>query len=237
MLKLPEKILNFLLPFTCVSCHTRSDRQQDLCQKCFLQLPYYQNGCISCGNLLTEKNLRCGQCLTNPPIVTNTHILFHYQPPITQWIIQLKFYRKLLYARLLGELFAHYLQTQYTQFPNLIIPIPLHLKRIKERGHNQVIEIARPIAKIMQLPILLKSAKRNKYTAPQTTLSRTERQQNMQNAFIFSEDLTGQHVAILDDVMTTGSTLNAFCQTIAAHRPKQIDIWCCARGHFHTNNL
>jgi len=195
-----------LLPFTCVICQKKSDRSQDICQSCLAKLPFYQND------------------------NSNTYILFRYQPPVTDWLIQLKFYRKLIYTRIIGELFANYLQQNLTELPDAIIPIPLHFSRIKQRGYNQSVEIARPISQILKRRILLDSCERRKSTSPQTTLSAAEREINLQNAFVISQDFSGQHLAVLDDVMTTGSTIQSFCQLLGKHGAKQIDVWCCARG-------
>ncbi|MDX1900660.1 MAG: ComF family protein [Gammaproteobacteria bacterium] len=225
-----KKLSQLFLPFTCVVCHAPADRKQDLCHGCFNELPFYGPACLRCGTSLASASEHCGVCLQNPPPFDATHILFHYQPPITQWIIQLKFHQQLLYARLLGELFAEALLQSGKNLPDAILPVPLHAKRLRERGYNQALEIAKPIARAIKRPILLDSCLRSKSTTPQTTLSRRERQQNMQNAFILQRNLHFRTIAVIDDVITTGYTMAALCQTLKQHHCDKVAAWCCARG-------
>ena len=95
----------------------------------------------------------------------------------------------------------------------LIIPMPLHPQRLKERGFNQSLEIAKVLAKTLKLPLDYKSCERIKFSPPQASLPLKERIKNMKNAFICHSNLTGQHVLLLDDVMTTGASLNELAKT------------------------
>lgn len=230
MLKNFTQWLNILLPFTCVICHARTDRSQDLCETCFHSLPFYGTACSRCGTELAFTAPFCAICLKHPPPFQGMHILFHYQPPISQWIIQLKFHQQLLYARLLGELFAEVILTSGKKLPDAILPMPLHTKRLRSRGYNQALEIAKPIARRIKRPILLDACVRSKSTQPQTTLSRKARAQNMQNAFILQRNVNFKHIAILDDVVTTGNTIDALAKTLQRHHSLNIEVWCCAKG-------
>ncbi len=177
--------------------------------------------------------LVCGQCLQKTPPFDATHALYSYQQPLIKLILELKFNQALVNARLLGEqLAAAVLQVWYKTkpLPNLIIPIPLHPTRLKERGFNQALEIARPIANMLKLPIDTTHCHRSKSTAPQATLLATERRKNVKGAFSVTENFTGQHVAVIDDVITTGSTVTEFCKVLKQHGVQKIDVWCCARS-------
>ncbi len=176
--------------------------------------------------------LLCGQCLQKAPPFDVTYALYLYEAPITKLILALKFNQALVNARVLGELLATAaLQSWYKtrSLPTVIIPVPLHPTRLKERGFNQSLEIARPLAKALKLPIDTDHCKRNKVTAPQSTLLAAERRDNVKGAFTVSGHFAGQHVAVIDDVITTGSTVTEFCNVLKQHGAQTIDIWCCAR--------
>lgn len=113
--------------------------------------------------------------------------------------------------------------------PDLILPVPLHRLRLRERGFNQALEIARPITKRLRIPIDKHSLQRIRHTRPQTGLKAPEREVNLKNAFKTIRDFSGKHIALLDDVVTTSSTINACSQALMDAGAKQIDIWCCAR--------
>lgn len=235
MFRFFKSILNKVLPHCCLLCYGLTDTRHDLCRACWNDLPHLTMHCLRCANsLLSTTQMLCGECLQHPPPFDYTHALFYYQPPITQLILQLKFQHQLAHAQLLGELLADKIREQWYQakpLPQAILPIPLHTSRLKERGFNQAIEIARPIAKHTRLPLLLNHCLRIKATAPQTTLAAKERQHNLQQAFAMKNLLPYDHLAVVDDVMTTGSTMMEFCRMLKKHGVKTIDVWCCARPH------
>jgi ComF family protein len=113
--------------------------------------------------------------------------------------------------------------------PQLIIPMPLHASRLKERGFNQAIEIARPISRTLSIPLDYTGSMRKKSTPAQSGLASSARKSNIKNAFIANRNYDGLAVAVLDDVITTGSTMNEFCHLLQAQGAKTIDVWCCAR--------
>lgn len=226
-----KKIYAWLLPFTCLLCGTLSDRNQDLCQSCYQDLPLAKHSCLKCAIPISTIGI-CGQCLQKTPPLDKTYALFLYQNPITKLILELKFNQAIVNARVLGELLTEKIQTTWYKInplPDVIIPIPLHASRLKERGFNQALEIARPIAKALKLPLSIHSCIRVKPTAAQATLHAAERQQNMKHAFSIKEDFSNQHIAVIDDVITTGSTINEFCAALKQNGAKSIDVWCCAR--------
>src|SRR3990167_1415045 len=149
--------LSWLLPYTCILCHQPSQRRQDICVDCLNNLPILSHPCPSCalplpGDLQTP----CGSCQRQTPAFNKIHAIFTYQTPITQLILQLKFHHQLIYARIFGELLAEKIQCTWyrtTPLPNVIIPVPLHPSRLQKRGFNQALEIAKPLAKILWLPI------------------------------------------------------------------------------------
>jgi ComF family protein len=174
----------------------------------------------------------CGICLHHSQPFNIAYALYLYQAPITKLILSLKFSRSLVNAHVLGGLLAEMIKTTWYKdkpFPSIIIPVPLHPKRLKERGFNQALELARPISRLLKIPIDALSCKRIKHTAAQATLSSIERQKNVKNSFKILKQFTTQHIAVLDDVITTGHTIREFCDALKRHGAKTIDVWCCAR--------
>lgn len=229
-----KKTAAWLLPYTCILCHQSAQRNQDLCLNCYDELPHLTHACPRCARPLKEvsSDTLCGHCLRHNPPFTTTLSLFYYEPPITRLILELKFNQNLAHARVLGELLAEKILRQKLPLPKLIIPVPLHPQRLKERGFNQAIEIARPIARALQLPLDTESCQRIRHTAAQATLSADARLQNIKNAFHISKNLNQQAIAVVDDVITTGHTLMEFCNTLKKNGAGPITIWCCARPEF-----
>jgi ComF family protein len=158
-------------------------------------------------------------------------VVFKYEYPIDHCIGRLKFKRELAYAKVLGKLLLPRLEQYYSKHakPGAIIPVPLHRKRLRERGFNQSLEIAKELTKGLKIPIDRYSCKRRKHTQPQTTLPIRERNQNIKRAFIVKRPIKYKHVAVLDDVITTGNTINEFCQMLRENGVEKIDVWCCAK--------
>ncbi len=231
--KFLQKISDWVLPWTCVLCGKNSTTRQDLCSACKKSLPWIKKACWQCSSKLeaTSTKSYCGECLQQTKIFTRTIALFHYQQPITPWITGLKFNHRLVYAKLMGELLAEQLLQHYQQdsWPELIIPVPLHFERLRERGFNQAIEIAHPIARRYNLPVNKTLCRRLRSTQAQSTLSGKDRYQNVKNAFSINTKISAKHVIVLDDVMTTGNTANEIAKCLKKSGAARIDVWCCAR--------
>jgi ComF family protein len=224
----------FIFPSSCVFCNDLSRRKLDLCAACENELPFLQNYCTCCAQPLVEGQVICGNCLNNRLTFIKTFVLFHYQTPIDQLILGLKFSNRLINAKVLGELLANYLADQYRiqAKPEIIIPVPLHSARLRERGYNQAFELARPIAKKLKIPIDKTNVVRIKNTAAQALLPAKERAQNIKRAFSVTKMKKYKHVAIIDDVITTGNTIIELSKTLHQAGVEKIDIWCCAKAHF-----
>lgn len=218
----------------CVLCGGKPHSNIALCEACTEDLPWITHACMRCALPLPKDALidqLCGNCLQHDLPFHRTIALFDYQTPIDRLITGLKFHDRLVYAKLLGELLAQCLikRYQHQTWPTCIIPMPLHKKRLRERGFNQSVEIARPLVKAFAIPLDRKSCSRVRATVAQTSLPATERRQNIKNAFVVDAAFTAKHVAILDDVVTTGSTITELSWMLKNVGVEQIDVWCCAR--------
>lgn len=164
--------------------------------------------------------------IENTPASSRFHA-FDYASPIDFFITQLKFHDKLYYARWLGKWFIEC--AQMVRRPEAVLPVPLHRQRLQERGFNQALQIAKPIAQHFQVPILRHEVIRHKKTLPQTKLTPIQRTKNVKNAFSLKKPIPFRHIAIIDDVLTTGSTLNALSACLKDSGVEQIDIWTLAK--------
>lgn len=228
-------MLNLFFPLTCIFCGNKTDQTLALCDGCEIDLPWITHSCLQCAIPLPASNnleLRCPACLQNPPPFERAFALFHYQHPISAIITQLKFYHQLLYAKLFGLLLAKYLQHAYekdSSYPSIVIPMPLHKKRLRERGFNQALEIARPFSKNLQIPIDYKLSQRIRETKSQSSQrSVYARFINVKNAFS-STNMKGQHLLIIDDVITTGATVRELAKELNRQGASRVDVACCAR--------
>jgi ComF family protein len=227
-------IWDWLIPLTCIVCGFQS--RTSFCLECLAELGWIKNPCSICAQELPVDNVlkQCGECLINPPPIDCSIILFHYRFPITSLITGLKFQKKLRYAYPLGSLLAERVQTVYTTsnltLPECIIPVPLFKTRLRTRGYNQAMELARPIKSQLKIPIDPLSLKRRRSTAPQTLLQVQDRSINLSHAFCVQKKLNVKHVAIVDDVVTTFSTLSEIANLLRKQGVEKIDAWCLARA-------
>lgn len=237
MLKYLNSFENWLFNTRCLLCHDKVNLNKNICLPCEHQLPWNYFACHWCASPLEKpasfdaNHITCGQCLTHPPLFDCAHAAFSYQAPIAQCITQLKFNQNLIYSTLLSGLLFDFLHIHYQNkpFPQAIIPVPLHRKRLIERGYNQAIELAKPLAKLLKIPLFFDFCERIKPTATQTLASANARRLNLKNAFRVTKPHTLTHVAIIDDVLTTGSTATAVSEALKQSGILQVDVWAIAK--------
>ncbi len=228
----PHIIQDWLFPPTCLLCGDAGTAGRDLCAACAQSLPYNHPACPRCARTLPfETDLPCGECQQHPPAFDRSFALFRYEEkgPTGYLIKALKFHARYACARLLGELLADALAGRENP-PELIIPVPLHRSRYRERGHNQSLEIGRTLSRRLQIPLSLHNCVRAKATQSQTELNADERRRNVRKAFAVVKPLNAGHVAILDDVVTTGATANELAKVLRKAGVEQIEVWACARA-------
>lgn len=226
--------LYMLLPPICLLCLHPTERPRNLCRPCQDEMPSLAHSCRKCAQFLHGARITplCGNCLKESPPFDRTHALGPYQQPLPYLITGLKFNEKLEYARALGELMADAIKERWyasDQLPEAIIPVPLHKSRLRERGFNQAMEIGRTIKRLSGIPIDWRLVERIKQTKPQSSLKGEERIRNVSGAFRVCGEVRYKHVAVLDDVMTTGETLRVLCWQLKRQGVERIDLWVCAR--------
>ncbi|MEE9412591.1 MAG: ComF family protein [Methylococcales bacterium] len=225
-------IQDWVYPPTCLLCGDDGNGLFDLCQPCHTELPFYQGGCSLCAAPMPASintTAVCGECQIRPPEFEYTHATFAYQEPIRHLIHGLKFNSRFVNARLLATLMAVQIETIPNK-PDLLIPVPLHPQRYRQRGFNQSIEITRHLSKLLQIPNHLNSCQRIRNTIPQAELGAKQRRRNLHRTFSV-KPLSGiKSVAIIDDVMTTGSTVRAIATALKHSGVDKIQVWVCARA-------
>jgi ComF family protein len=144
-------------------------------------------------------------------------------------IHQFKFNAKLYLGRLLADLFVAGLPTQ-AQAAECIIPVPLHQRRFRQRGFNQSMELARHIGKALSIPVDHRSCRKILYTEAQTGKNARQRRHNVKDAFHFENTAEYGHVIVLDDVVTTGSTVSEITRVMKRQGVRRVDVWSVARA-------
>ncbi len=207
--------LSAALPSSCALCGTAGDAA--VCSGCHARhFMRRVHRCVRCAIPLTDSASVCGECLKHPPAFDNTIVAADYAPPVDQLVLALKFGNRLE----LAPLFARMLRTAagHTTLPDHLIAVPLGPQRLVERGFNQAIEIARPLSRALSVPLDVRMVIRQRDTHAQALLHPDERRRNMRHAFTMSakaiEKVRGKHVGVVDDVMTTGETLNEVAATL-----------------------
>ena len=171
----------------------------------------------------------CGECLSNPPPLDAVHPAFVYAPPLDRLLPRFKFHGDLAAGRLLAGLMCE----AAPRFPRnaVIVPVPLHRARLRQRGYDQALELAKPLAAARGLSLRDDLLHRARATAAQSRLHADQRKRNLRNAFdIDASARLPAGVVLVDDVMTTGATLHAAAKALRKAGVARVVAWVCARG-------
>ncbi len=223
----------WLWPETCLLCAARVHEGKNICVACERSLPRPQWACPRCaahGAVVEVEGAECGECQKHPPAFAFTRAAFRYASPVDKLIQNLKYHGRLDLSRVLGEYLAGYLLGLKDSPPDVIVPVPLHSSRLRSRGYNQSLEIARSVAKQLALPLNWKDTQRIRPTAPQTELPRDQRRKNVRGAFKAGKAFAGKRVAVIDDVMTSGHTVNALANCLLQSGAADVRVWVVARA-------
>jgi ComF family protein len=226
-----DELLAWLVPRRCLLCNLPNPASA-LCPGCRDDMPWLGRACDSCGTALPDAHAGriCAGCSPRRGIVA-VRAALAYEFPVDRMITGAKFHRQLHFARALGELFAWDLQRGAiaAPHPDVLVPVPLSQRRLAARGYNQALEIARPVAAMLGLALEPSACRRIRDTAEQTGLSANERRRNLRGAFAVG-GCAGARVAVLDDVVTTGSTAAAVSAAFRDAGAASVEVWAVARA-------
>ena len=219
-----------LLAPRCLACGEPGQGGLDLCEACRAQLPWNQHACQQCAiDLAAAGQSHCGACRLDPPPFTHAFCPLHYRFPIDRLLPRFKFHGDLA----AGELLATLMQWPMDpgDLPQALVPVPLHRNRLRTRGYDQALELARALARDTRVALLANALVRRRATHPQTELGAAERQRNMRDAFALrpGADLPA-HIALVDDVMTTGATLAECARVLLSSGVQRVDARTIARA-------
>jgi ComF family protein len=220
-----------LLPAHCLLCGQAGAGQRDLCDGCAAQFVRNAVSCPRCALPLAAPAPLCGECLRREPRFATAYAPFIYCSPLDQLITRLKFGRNLAAGRVLAEVWIDAWSTAPPRLPEALIPVPLHAQRLRERGYNQALELARPLAAAWRIPLSDNALVRTRSTPAQSNLQANQRRRNLRGAFsVATHAALPAHVALLDDVMTTGATLHECTRTLLRAGVERVDVWVLARA-------
>jgi ComF family protein len=227
-----ERLVQRIYPPTCILCGAAGHDGLDLCRGCRADLPHNRCACPRCAIPVPQDQgagTPCGPCQRHPPPFAASHAAFRYEDPLPALVAGMKFRARFNMARLLGQCLALALLEQGAERPGLIVPVPLHPKRLRERGYNQALEVAREVSAALAIPIDRTSCIRSLHTSAQVGLDDRERRRNVRGAFAVLRPPAARQVAILDDVVTTGSTVAELTRVLHAAGVERVDVWAVAR--------
>jgi ComF family protein len=226
---------SLLLPPVCLLCDAQVNKAEhgmDICRDCLADLRYVTGPlCRCCAAPLAAvaDEALCGRCLRHPPAYDAVIPVFAYQGAVARLIQGLKFNGRLSHARLLGHLMGRYLLQRLDTYPDVLLPVPLHRRRLRQRGFNQSMELARYIRRILGGRLLPDACVRRRDTTAQADLPARLRRGNVRDAFDCRAGNVAEHVAIVDDVLTTGSTAHELARVLRQFGAARVEVWVCAR--------
>lgn len=225
------RFARLLWPSICLLCRCRGPFGLDLCPACEADLVPNGHACSICAEPLpvADEASICGVCVQHPPAFESSYVPFRYAYPIDHLVRGLKFRADLACGRVLGELFAARVLARATALPELIVPVPLAQQRYRQRGFNQAKELALPVRRVTRIPVRNDLVIRHRETAEQAALDLESRRKNVRRAFTMAAPLAARHVAILDDVVTSGSTVGEVAHVLRSAGAERVEVWAICR--------
>lgn len=232
--KMKNTFLDILYPRHCPVCHDiLVPGTQRICKRCRERLkPVTGPRCMKCSKPLPDPAQEyCADCSRRTHLFEQGIGIFPYSTLLQESLFQLKYGKRQEYGVFYGELGAFYAEDQIRRWKiDYIVPIPLHRKRLETRGYNQAEIIAEALAKRTGLPVRKKLLKRKRNTKPQKDLSPGERQKNIKGAFSVNGDPGEENILLIDDIYTTGATIDEAAGTLKRAGAKKIYFLVVAIG-------
>lgn len=228
-----QKTLGYLsqwlrLPAVCALCKHYHNHASSVCKRCSALLVRIEHACCICAlPLPTPTPHPCGHCIKQKPIFDRVITNLCYQEPLRSLLHEFKFENGLYLRRFLAELMLDAWDNASIQ-PDCLVPVPMHKQRLRQRGFNQAMELAKILSRKRGLKLATGLCQKRHNTSPQSGLDRSQRQRNLAHAFVaHAHDY--QHIVLVDDLLTTGSTANELARVLKLQGVARVDVWCLAR--------
>ena len=220
-----SQALNWLVPHQCFGCQRTLKGAPPFCDACYTELPFQSRACQHCGQALGANSNECGRCIIRPPFYDRCFCPFEYQTPIKELICALKYNDKAEYAKMTGQLLASEIKRNQEPLPDLIIPVPTHISRLRSRGYNQAQLIACAAGQALSIPVANQRLIKTQSTPPQAQQTLKDRKKALNGCFAIKGFFVAQNVAIVDDVVTTGSTVNEIAKILKKNGVDYVQVW------------
>lgn len=230
--KIYNAFLNFLFPASCYACGTSLEESDVyLCVNCEIFIkPVAGKLCKRCGSPLPLEG-DCLDCKGREFLFERARILIHFNDTMQHLIHHVKYQHKRKLARDLGRRLGKQLCKDNDYFrPDVLVPVPLHPKRQRKRGFNQSEQIAQGLSVEIGVPVHTKLVKRVRNTKTQTGFNASERQRNVKNIFSCTSKVVPANVGVVDDVLTTGATVNECAQALLTAGAQRVQVFTLARA-------
>ena len=218
----------------CLLCDEPAEAEMPICVACEAEMPWLGEHCQTCALPLPEAGLTCDGCLLEPPAYEQVAVPWRYDFPVDSLITRFKHNAKWPFGHLLADVLSQYLQHRFDEDlprPDALLPVPLAAKRLRQRGFNQAAMLARWLSRQLDLPCEENVVHRIQDTSAQQDLDAKARKRNLRNAFALTTDahVKGRHLALVDDVLTTGATTQALARLLMNAGAARVDVYCLAR--------
>lgn len=230
-----ENILDILCPKTCPMCDKIISRHENICTTCHSKLVYiHEPKCKKCGKELRDDTKEyCTDCSVKKHYFKLNVAVFEYSDMVSKSLYKFKYHNRRTYARFYGEAIAKHCANDIRRWnPDVIVPVPIHYKKRIKRGYNQAALIARELGKEINIYVDEKYLYRVVNTRPMKELNKTTRKKNVENAFkIYKNVVKYKKIILVDDIYTTGSTLDACAKALLGAGASEVFCICMSVGY------
>lgn len=218
----------------CLLCDQVTGGDESICAACETELPWLGDHCQQCALPLAMSGLHCAQCSRQPPAFDQVVAPWLYHFPIDSLITRFKHQTQWPMGRLMAQLLGQFVQHRFDEDlprPDFLLPVPLALKRQRQRGYNQAAMLADWLSQDLQLKTQDRLVLRTLETPTQQGLDAKARKRNLRGAFVLvdAEQVKDKHIALVDDVLTTGSTADTIARLLTKAGARRVDVYCLAR--------
>jgi ComF family protein len=228
-MEIVRQLIAAIMPGSCLLCGTGvAVKERLLCAGCAADLPHSGSACYVCGAAL-PRDLVCGSCLARPPAFDHVVSAYAYRYPVDQLVKNLKYRQQLAVARPLAQGLVQRIRQEGEPLPDCLLPVPLHPLRLVRRGYNQALEIAREVGRGLNIAVADDVVRRQRSTREQARLPLPARRRNLRRAFALRRPLQQRHIAIVDDVMTSGATVGELARLLRRVGVETVHVWVLAR--------